>query len=236
MVGLICPHAGYMYSGPIAAHSYYRLASDGKPNTIILLGPNHTNYGSGIALDSSDFWRTPLGDVEIDHKLVNQIICNSSFIDIDNSSHKYEHSIEVQLPFLQYLYGSTSFKIVPISFMMQDLALSQEVGKVIATLIEKKNLLVIASSDMSHYETQKTAQRNDRLAIKSIESMDISKFYSTIVNEKISLCGYGPIATLITIAKIVQTKPPKLLCYKTSGDITGDYSSTVGYASLCFEY
>jgi len=131
IVGLVCPHAGYMYSGPVAAHAYYHLATDGKPNTIVLFGPNHTGRGSGLALMKEGVWRTPLGDVEIDTDTADLILKESEIIDVDDSAHTLEHSIEVQLPFLQYLYGS-AFKFVPICFLMQDLQSSQEVGTAVA--------------------------------------------------------------------------------------------------------
>ncbi|MEM2988154.1 MAG: AmmeMemoRadiSam system protein B, partial [Candidatus Bathyarchaeia archaeon] len=106
VVGLVCPHAGYMYSGPVAAHAYYNLASDGRPDTVVLFGPNHALYGSALAVMNEGLWRTPLGDVEVDGETANKIVREARIVDVDDSAHRYEHSIEVQLPFLQYLYGS----------------------------------------------------------------------------------------------------------------------------------
>jgi AmmeMemoRadiSam system protein B len=233
MVGLVCPHAGYMYSGPVAAHAYYRLALDGKPDVVVLLGPNHTGYGSALAVMNEGFWTTPLGDVEVDGESANRIVQESHIVDVDDSAHSFEHSIEVQLPFLQYLYGS-QFKIVPICFLMQDLTSAREVGQAVAKVLAGKNALIIASSDMTHYEPHQRAEKKDRLALKALEEMDEAKFYSTIEVHNMSVCGYGPIATLIAAAKILGAKEAKLLCYKTSGDVTGDYSSVVGYAAVCF--
>ena len=233
MVGLVCPHAGYMYSGPVAAHAYYRLAIDGKPDVVVLLGPNHTGYGSALAVMNEGFWTTPLGDVEVDGESANRIVQESHIVDVDDSAHSFEHSIEVQLPFLQYLYGS-QFKIVPICFLMQDLTSAREVGQAVAKVLAGKNALIIASSDMTHYEPHQRAEKKDRLALKALEEMDEAKFYSTIEAHNMSVCGYGPIATLIAAAKILGAKEAKLLCYKTSGDVTGDYSSVVGYAAVCF--
>ncbi len=233
VIGLVCPHAGYMFSGPVAAHAYYKLALDGKPDVVVLFGPNHTGYGSGLAVMNEGFWRTPLGDIEIDGELADQIVRESRIVDVDDSAHRFEHSIEVQLPFLQYLYGS-AFKIVPVCFLMQDLSSAREVGKAVATVLAEKNAVIIASSDMTHYEPQESAERKDKMVLEAVEAMDEAKFYSVIEAHRVSACGYGPIAALITAAKILGAKEAKLLCHKTSGDVIGDYSSVVGYAAVCF--
>jgi len=232
VVGLVCPHAGYMFSGPVAAHAYYKLALDGKPDIVVLFGPNHTGYGSALAVMNEGFWRTPLGDVEIDAELANQIVDESHIIDVDDSAHRFEHSIEVQLPFLQYLYGS-EFKIAPICFLMQDLSSARDVGQAVAKVLAGKNAVIIASSDMTHYEPQKSAETKDKMALEAVEAMDEAKLYSVVEAHRISACGYGPIAALITAAKNLGMKKAKLLCYKTSGDVIGDYSSVVGYATVC---
>ena len=232
VVGLVCPHAGYMFSGPVAAHAYYKLALDGKPDIVVLFGPNHTGYGSALAVMNEGFWRTPLGDVEIDAELANQIVDESHIIDVDDSAHRFEHSIEVQLPFLQYLYGS-EFKIAPICFLMQDLSSARDVGQAVAKVLAGKNAVIIASSDMTHYEPQKSAETKDKMALEAVEEMDEAKLYSVVEAHRISACGYGPIAALITAAKNLGMKKAKLLCYKTSGDVIGDYSSVVGYATVC---
>jgi AmmeMemoRadiSam system protein B len=233
IVGVICPHAGYMYSGPVAAHSYYQLAIDGKPDLVILLGPNHTGLGSGIALMNDGLWRTPLGDVEIDAKTADQVAHESKIIDVDESAHSFEHSIEVQLPFLQYLYGN-EFKIVPICFLMQDINSAREVGEAIAKVATRKNTVIIASSDMTHYEPQEKAQKKDSKVLEAITAMNEDDLYTTIESQRVTACGYGPIAALITSAKHLGVKEAKLLCYKTSGDVIGDYSEVVGYAAVCF--
>ena len=233
VVGLICPHAGYMFSGPIAAHSYYRLAQDGRPDTVVIFGPNHTGYGSGLSIVSDGAWRTPLGDVEIDGAVAKKIVEEARMIDVDDSAHKFEHSIEVQLPFLQFLYGSR-FKFVPICFLMQDLSSAREVGKAVGKVLADKNAVIIASSDMTHYQPQKIASTQDSLALKAVETMDEAIFYSAVETNGISACGYGPIAALIVATKVLGGKKANLLCYKTSGDVSGDYSSVVGYAAVCF--
>ena len=233
IVGLVSPHAGYMYSGPIAAHGYHQLAADGKPNVVVLFGPNHTGSGSALAVMREGIWRTPLGDVEIDTATVDSILHTSDIVDVDDSAHASEHSIEVQLPFLQFLYGS-AFKFVPICFLMQDLQSSREVGSAVAEALEGKNAVVIASTDMTHYEPQRMAEKKDKAAIEAMLKLDEEGLYSTIEAYNISMCGYGPTIAAITAAKALGAKKAELLCYKTSGDVVGDYSAVVGYASLVF--
>jgi len=232
-VGLICPHAGYMYSGPVAAHSYYHLALDGKPDLVVVFGPNHTGSGSGLAVMREGVWRTPLGDIEIDTATADTIVRESRLIDVDDVAHMREHSIEVQLPWLQYMYGS-GFKFVPICFLMQDLQSSREVGMAVAKALRDKNALVIASSDMTHYEPQKGAEKKDKAVIEAASKLDEEKVYSTVEALQVSMCGYGPAIATITAAKELGAKNGKLLCYKTSGDVVGDYSAVVGYASMMF--
>jgi hypothetical protein len=223
-----------MFSGPVAACAYHSLALDGKPEIFVIFGPNHTGYGSALAVMNEGAWRTPLGDVEVDSETANEIVHGCRIVDVDDSAHRFEHSIEVQLPFLQYLYGS-DFKIVPLCFMMQDLSSAREVGQAVAKVLADKNAVIIASSDMTHYEPYERAAKKDRMALEAIEAMDESRFYSIIEAQRISACGYGPIAALITAAKILGVKEAKLLCYKTSGDVIGDYSSVVGYAAVSFK-
>ena len=234
LIGLICPHAGYAYSGPVAANAYYKLAQDGRPDTVVILGPNHTGYGSAIALMNDGFWRTPFGDVEIDGETADQIVSETRLVDTDDSAHRFEHSIEVQLPFLQYLYDS-EFKFVPICFLMQDLQSAIEVGKALIEVLATKNAVVIASSDLTHYEPQAGAERKDMAALKAVQALDEKLLFSTIEEQNISACGYGPITALITFAKGMGVKDAKLLSHRTSGDMINDYSSVVGYAAVSFQ-
>jgi MEMO1 family protein len=233
IVGLVVPHAGYLASGPVAAHAYHHLAKDGKPDVIVIFGPNHTGRGSALSIMNEGAWRTPLGDVEIDTETADQILQASRIVDVDERAHAYEHSIELQLPFLQYLYGS-EFKFVPICFMMQDLESSREVGKAVAEALRGKNGLVIASSDMTHYEPQERAEKKDKMAIDAVLKMDETQYYNTVEAYAISTCGYGPTIAAITAAKELGAKKAQLLCYKTSGDVIGDRSAVVGYASIAF--
>ena len=204
-MGLICPHAGYVYSGPVAASSFYELAIDGKPDTIVLLGPNHTGYGSGLALMREGIWRTPLGDVEVDSEISDAILHETNMVDVDEVAHRYEHSIEVQLPFLQFLYGN-SFKIVPICYLMQDYESAIEVGRALTEALNATNTVVIASSDMTHYESAKTAGAKDHAALKAVTDLNAKRFYEIVETQNITACGYAPITSLITYSVGVCAK------------------------------
>jgi AmmeMemoRadiSam system protein B len=233
IVGLICPHAGYLYSGSVAANAFYELAVDGKPDTVVLLGPNHTGYGSGLALMREGVWRTPLGDVEVDSGIADAILNETSIVDVDEVAHRYEHSIEVQLPFLQFLYGG-AFKIVPICFLMQDYDSAEEIGRALVEALDATNTVVIASSDMTHYEPAKFAATKDQAALKAVTEMDAKRFYQIVEAQNITACGYAPITSLIIYGIGVNAKA-SLLSYHNSGDITGDHSSVVGYAAVSFQ-
>ena len=230
IVSAVSPHAGYMYSGPVAAHLYSELASDGLPDTIIILGPNHYAVGTGVSAMVDGAWQTPLGEVEIDSTVARQICKNSEIIDIDESAHISEHSIEVQLPFLQYIYGN-QFKFVPISMMMQDSETSRSVGESIAKSRGSRDMLVIASSDLSHYESQKQAETKDRLVMDAILKLDEEELLRVVELENMSMCGYGPVSSAIVAGKLLGATSAKVVSYQTSGDITGDYGQVVGYLS-----
>jgi AmmeMemoRadiSam system protein B len=233
VVGLVCPHAGYMYSGPVAANAYYELALDGKPETVVILGPNHTGYGSALALMDEGSWRTPLGDVEVDTLVARELCRETGLVDVDESAHKFEHSVEVQLPFLQYLYGN-GFKFVPVCFQLQDFESADEVGNALVEVLSERSAVVIASSDFTHYEPQASAERKDLAALEAVKAMDAKRFVKIIEERNVTACGYGPIAAAIIAAKGLMAKEATLLRYRTSGDITGDKSSVVGYAAVSF--
>lgn len=232
VVGLICPHAGYVYSGPVAASGYFELAKDGVPDIVVILGPNHTGYGSGLSIMREGTWQTPLGNVQIDTESADAILSETSLVDVDELAHRYEHSVEVQLPFLQYLYGD-KFKLVPICFLMQDYDSAVEVGRALTEALDARNAVVIASSDMTHYEPAKQAEKKDHLVLGAAAALDARRFYETVESQNITACGYAPITALITYAQGVNAKA-ELLSYHNSGDISGDYSSVVGYASMLF--
>jgi hypothetical protein len=238
-VGYVCPHAGYIYSGPVAAHSYYSLSKKVSGNiTVIIIGPNHTGLGSGIST-MKGIWRTPLGDMTTDDEFIDLLWKECDIMDLDETAHIREHSIEVQLPFLQHirLLSGVNFKIVPICMMMQDYESSMEVGYFISKIIKKldRNAIIIASSDFTHYEPQEVASKKDALVIKDILNLNEKELYADVVNYNITMCGYGPVIATIKAMKELGAKNSKLLSYSTSGDITGDYSSVVGYGSLIIE-
>ena len=229
VIALVSPHAGYMYSGPVAARGYAYVADDGRPDTIVIICPNHTGYGTGVSIMLDGVWRTPLGDISINAELAKDIQRFSEFIDVDAGAHLYEHSIEVQLPFLQYVYNS--FQFVPICMRMQDVEVSQDVGAAIARASAGKNVLIIASTDLSHYESQRIVVKKDRLALDAISRLDEEKLQSVVEAHGISMCGYGPVSAAIVASKTLGAEKAVLLQYKTSGDMTGDKRQVVGYAS-----
>ena len=233
ILGLVCPHAGYMYSGPVAANGYSKLATDGQPDVCIILGPNHTGMGSGLSIQTEGAWETPVGITRVDSELARRIQESSSIIDVDERAHASEHSIEVQLPFLQFLFKD-AIEFVPICMMMQDLTTSREVAKTIVENTKGKNVAIIASSDFTHYEPQADANRKDREAIDAILKLDDEQLNELGESNRVTMCGYGPITTLIAAAKMLGNVSAELLAHKTSGDITGDRSAVVGYSSLTF--
>ncbi|MFQ5975531.1 MAG: MEMO1 family protein [Candidatus Hydrothermarchaeales archaeon] len=230
IVACVVPHAGYMYSGPAAAHVYFELAKQKKPETIIILGPNHHGYGSPIAT-TKEPWTTPLGTVNVDEDVADSLWKGCDIVDLDELAHRYEHSLEVQIPFLQYIYGD--FKFVPIILGIQDLKVAVEIASCLSKI--QKDILVIASSDFTHYESSIKAKHKDEKAIEAILNLDEEKFINTVYNLNISICGYGPIAVAISVAKKLDATKTKLLKYMTSGDITGDQSQVVAYAGIVFQ-
>ena len=230
ITAIICPHAGYMYSGPVAAHSYLALSEERKPDTAIILCPNHTGVGSALSLMGKGIWETPLGRVNIDEETSRAIFDASGMVDLDETAHTYEHSIEVQLPFLQYLYGS-AIRIVPICMGLQDLDVSRNLGEAIADATELKNTVVIASTDMTHQESQQSATRKDRLVLEAIQTMDEENVQKTVESHRITMCGYGPVSAALVTSKRLGADKAEILSYHTSGDITGDHGAVVGYAS-----
>ncbi|RJS89261.1 AmmeMemoRadiSam system protein B [Candidatus Bathyarchaeota archaeon] len=230
-ISLVCPHAGYLYSGPVASHAYYRLGQEAAPEVVVILGPNHTGLGSPVSLMAKGEWVTPLGRVEIDEVLAKEVFRASNIIDVDEVAHMNEHSIEVQLPFLQYIYGS-GFKLVPICMGFQDLETSREVGRALGTVLRGKNAVLIASSDLSHYVPQRVAEEKDKMVIDAVLSLDEEVLQSRVRSHGISACGYGPISAVLVASKMLGARSAELLSYRTSGDITGDYSAVVGYCSI----
>lgn len=225
-IGIVSPHAGYMYSGPVAGEVY---SSIEIPKTIIILGPNHTGIGAPYAIMTEGKWWTPLGDVEIESSLAKEVLDSCELIEEDNSAHAGEHSLEVQVPFLQYFRSEV--KIVPLVIGGERFS---DIGKAVAEGIKKceKDVLIVASSDMTHYESHENAKRKDNFAIEAILKLDEREMLKRISKHDISMCGYGPTAIMLVASKILGAKQAKLIKYMTSGDTTGDYSAVVGYAGV----
>jgi len=229
--GVICPHAGYMYSGPIACHSFYAISSE-LPKLFIIVGPNHWGIGSNVATMKDCNWSTPLGEIEVDSEAVEDILSSTEIIQIDNLAHLREHSIEVQIPLLQEVFSD--FKILPISLINQNKDITQEIGHAIAKIAEKKNSMIIGSSDFTHYEQNEFAHEQDRALIEPILKLDVREFYDVLEERNVSACGYGAIAATMIACKELGATKGELLKYATSGDITGDINSVVGYGSIVF--
>jgi hypothetical protein len=234
LLAVVSPHAGYVYSGWVSAFSYSKIAENYKePPTFVIVGPNHTGIGSGVSISKED-WQTPLGVVKNDDVLGEAIQENSKFIDFDEVAHRDEHSIEVQLPFLQFIYKE--FKFVPITMMMQDLETAEDVAKAVfnASNKTKKEVVLIASSDFTHYEPAETAKEKDMVAIEAIEKLDARLFSNEVEMNRMSICGFAPIMSAVFYSKLKGAKSAKLVKYANSGDVSRDYSSVVAYASIEF--
>jgi len=230
----VSPHAGYAYSGPVAAHLFDRIKNSKPASTYIIIGPNHSGIGTSISTYTEDAWATPLGQVEIDLETANALVEDSGLIDSEKTAHLYEHSVEVQLPFLQHVL-SKKFKIVPICMMRQDPVTAEDIGRSIFNVCKDKNVTVIASSDFTHYEPAPVAEKKDMEAIDGICALDMFSFFDALRRNQMSVCGYGPIAVAMTYAAKMGAEKGTLLKYATSGDATKDKTSVVGYASIAFE-
>lgn len=229
VIGLVLPHAGYIYSGPVAGAAMSRTQFK---DTFIILGPSHTGHGRPFSIMTEGTWKTPLGEVGIDSQLGKEILTRSTHLEEDHVAHLYEHSIEVQIPFLQYF--KRDIKIVPIVLSHSTAAVYKEIGKGIADAIKELNaeVVIIASSDMTHYEPQELAGRKDTQAIDAILELNEDELLRRIEELHISMCGYAPTISLISAAKELGAKRAELVRYQTSGDVTGDYTSVVGYAGI----
>jgi AmmeMemoRadiSam system protein B len=241
--GLIVPHAGYIFSGAIASHAYGRLAEQGFPDTFIVIGPNHTGVGSGVSLMTEGAWKTPLGTTPINSLLAQTL--TAGVIDKDATAHAYEHSIEVQLPFLQYIAHDQPFDFIALCMMMQDYETAQEIGAVLAAAIRKskKNIVVIASSDFSHvgfnYQSMppqgmrvdRYAEKQDGLAIEQILALNPKGLIQTVEDHHITMCGYGPVAAMLEAVKKLGASKAELLKYGTSYEVHPN-TSCVGYGAI----
>ena len=235
ILGLISPHAGYVYSGPVAAWGFYEVIQDKIPDTVVILGPNHRGFGAPIALASEEEWETPLGKVSIDGSLANELLkIAPSIVQRDNEAHRREHSLEVQIPFLQYGYGE-AFKILPICMIDQSGESSRKLGEALSQIVKEKNILIVASTDLTHYQPQQTAEREDKTIIEAILSLDYRNLGKLTSKYYFSMCGPGPVMSMLVATSLAGAKKVRLLKHATSGDITGDYRAVVGYTSLVVE-
>jgi len=237
--GCVVPHAGYVFSGAVAAHSYAEIAKDGFSDKFIIVGPNHTGLGSEVASMSEGEWETPLGAVPVDEEIAGRVV--GGIVSDDAMAHLYEHSVEVQLPFLQFLRNDFSF--VPVCMRMQDYETALKLGEKLAP---ERDALLIASTDFSHVgmdygqippagiSVNEWASMQDKKAIDAILSMDVEKFMEVVALNNISMCGYGCVAAVMVAAKKRGAKRARLLKYSTSYDVYPS-NSCVGYGAIVFE-
>jgi AmmeMemoRadiSam system protein B len=229
-ISVISPHAGYVYSGKVAGSVF---SSVTLPEIFIILGPNHQDVSTGISIMKQGIWETPLGDVSVNTTLANLIMKRSGTLKENAQSHSQEHSLEVQVPFIQYLKGDITF--VPISIAhfatYDDL---EELGKAIAEAIREygQDVLIVASTDMSHYVSKEVAKQKDFLAIEKILELDARGLYDVVKKENISMCGFQPTTATIIASMKLKAKKAELIKYQTSGDVSGDFFKVVGYAGI----
>lgn len=234
ILGLVSPHAGYAYSGPVAAWGFYQVIRRQIPEVVVILGPNHRGFGAPVAISRRGKWETPLGKVQIDEELAKEIVALSPLVRFDEKAHQREHSLEVQLPFLQYSYGE-SFKIVSICIMQQDQSIASKLGEILSQVLRGKNGLIIASTDFTHYQPKDIAERQDKKALAAILSLSPENLNRAVSHYRISMCGPGPVMAMLTASSLLGAKTAKLLKYATSGNTSGDYQAVVGYASVVVE-
>lgn len=227
--GIVLPHAGYVYSGNTAGVTLSKVE---LKKTAIILGTNHTGSGRPFSIMTKGNWMTPLGEVKIDVEIAESILKEGSLLEEDSLAHLQEHSIEVQLPFLQYI--RPDIRIVPIIISNSDIKKYQHIAKNIADGFQKigRAGIFIASTDFTHYESKDKAEQKDRLAIDAILALDEEKLLRVVEENNISMCGIAPACTFISVCKNLGAKKAGLVKYETSGEVSGDYSSVVGYAGL----
>lgn len=232
-VACVAPHAGYVYSGGVASHSFLHVSSLRDPELIVIVAPNHYGVGSGASCWGEGSWATPLGEMRVDSKAARLIAEESGVVDFDPDPHRLEHSAEVQLPFLQRLYGG-KVPFVAVSLAFQDIETTRSVAKGVAAAMKGRRGALIASSDFSHYVTAAEARRKDLALIEHILSLDVESFYSTLERLDVTACGFGAISTVMQAARELGFSKAELLKYANSGDTTGDNSRVVGYGALRF--
>jgi AmmeMemoRadiSam system protein B len=231
-IGIVSPHAGLMYSGAVAGAVYSRVE---LPHTFVLIGPNHAGLGKPVAIVSQGEWEIPSGMLKIDGRLAEKISERSEIIEHDTFAHSMEHSLEMQLPFILHL--SSQINIVPITMMVSNvrgLDSCKLVGTAIADAIKNTEyaVTIIASSDMSHYETDAVARAKDKKAIDKILDLEPEGLFTTVMKENISMCGFVPVTAMLYAARELGAQNAYLVKYMTSGEVSGDYGYVVGYAGI----
>ena len=228
-LGCVAPHAGYMYSGHVAGAVYAQLEI---PQRCVIMCPNHTGMGTPLSIMSQGKWETPLGDVPIDANLAATLKQSFPLLSEDAQAHRSEHAVEVQLPFLQA--RRRDFRFVPIALGTRQLDALEKLGEALADAIAAQSdpVLIIASSDMNHYESDRVTRVKDHKAIERILALDPRGLYDVVTNEDISMCGFGPTVAMLTAAKRLGATQAELIKYATSGDVSGDRNMVVGYAGV----
>jgi len=228
-VGCVVPHAGDMYSGHVAGAVYARID---LPSRYIILCPNHTGMGKPLAVMTQGVWDTPLGQARVDEELAAELLKASKLVSEDADAHRAEHASEVQLPFLQAIQPKFSF--VPITVGVGSFEPLHELGEAMAAVVarQKVPVLIVASSDMNHYESDAITRIKDHKAIEKILALDPRGLFDVVMHEDISMCGYGPAVAMLTAAKTLGAKSAELVKYATSGDVSGDRNMVVGYAGV----
>jgi AmmeMemoRadiSam system protein B len=230
MLGLVSPHAGYMYSGPIAAYGYTALAADGAPDAFVILGPNHGRGSWVSAIQTSGAWLTPLGEAQIDEALAAALAPELPDLEVGAQAFRGEHSLEVQLPFLQHLYGE-GVKFVPIMMLDQEREAAEAIGQALGRVLAGRNVVMIASTDMTHQEPRPVAAAQDQLLIERMTSLDPVGLLSERARRDITMCGYGPTAALLIAAQALGATRTETFRYGDSGE-AHPMGAVVGYLSL----
>jgi MEMO1 family protein len=228
-IGCISPHAGYMFSGHVAGAVYARLEI---PQRCVILCPNHTGVGVPLAIMMGVSWQTPLGAVTADAELGAELLRRFPALKEDSAAHRSEHAVEVQLPFLQARRGDLSF--VPIAIGTSNFEVLHGLGEALAGAISEHpdKVLIIASSDMNHYESDAITRVKDHKAIDRVLALDARGLWEVVMNEDVSMCGFGPAVAMLTAAKRLGATSAELVKYATSGDVSGDREQVVGYAGI----
>ncbi|GFE61130.1 AmmeMemoRadiSam system protein B [Geobacter sp. AOG2] len=228
-LGIVAPHAGYVYSGAIAGTVYGRIVI---PPTVLIIGPNHHGAGAAAALYPEGEWLTPLGPITINPRLTALLQQYVPFVELDSSAHRFEHSLEVQIPFIQYLRSDAT--IAALCLGHGDFDAVQEIGKGIAAAIRSYGgeVLIVASSDMTHYESADSARRKDEQALARILAFDPEGLLKICRSERITMCGVVPAAVMLVASRELGAAQAELTAYGNSGGITGDNSQVVGYAAV----